>query len=132
MENQLENQLVTVQETTSNIEGKPEVRFYPITTNNQRPNTRQKASETFGSFFDNPGLNHIGQEILLNLDVQSLVKCKRVNKTWMKIIDSPKFWVKWRARMNHIEKVMICKLYRRYILYEKDTKQLQTCRHYAL
>ena len=123
MENQLENQLVTVQETTSNIEGKPEVRFYPI-THDQRPNTRQKSSEKFRLFFDNPGLNHIGLEILLNLDVQSLLKFKRVNKTWMKIIDSPKFWVKWGARMNHIDMVMICKLYSKKVWYEEDMKQL--------
>ena len=135
MENQLENQLVAVQETTSNIQGKPEVRFYPITPN-QRPNTRQKSSESFGSFFDNPGLNHIGQEILLNLDVQSLVKCKRVNKTWMKIIDSPKFWVKWGARL--IQKFygyqlqVTQKVWYEIIKTEKeDTKKLmERCRGY--
>ena len=98
MENQLQNQLVTVQETTSKTKGKPEVKFYPISPY-RRPNTRQKSSELFESFFGNPGLYHIGQEILLNLDVQSLVKCKRVNKTWNKIIDSPNFWIKWGARL---------------------------------
>ena len=95
----MENQIVNVQKPNSNIvEDTPEVRFYSICTK-QRPNTRQKSSEIFRSFFTNPGLDHIGRNILLNLDVQSLVKYKRVNKSWKTIIDSPKFWIKWGSRL---------------------------------
>ena len=128
----MENQVVNVQKTNSNIvEDTPEVRFYSIRTK-LRPNTRQKSSEIFQSFFANPGLDHIGRKILLNLDVKSLVKYKRVNKTWKTIIDSPKFWVKWGARLLQKYGYNDHQFWYKVIETEKeDTKRLITrCRGY--
>ena len=42
----------------------------------------------------NPGLQHISEEIFLNLDNENLLKCQKVNKNWEQIINNPTFWLK--------------------------------------
>ena len=55
----------------------------------------------------NPGLQHIGEEILLNLDKKCLTKkCQNVNDIWESIILQPTFWLKKRiqkglSKQNH-------------------------------
>ena len=46
-----------------------------------------------------PGLQHIAQEILLNLDNESLVNCFKVNRLWKNILNSS-FWMK-KCKMIH-------------------------------
>ena len=38
-------------------------------------------------FFTNPGLNHIGKQILSSLDHQSLLSCQKVSKSWKSLAD---------------------------------------------
>ena len=38
-------------------------------------------------FFTNPGLNHIGKQILTSLDHQSLLSCQKVSKSWKSLAD---------------------------------------------
>ena len=45
-------------------------------------------------FFINPGLSHIGENILMNLDCNSLILCRIVCQTWKIILDNPRFWLK--------------------------------------
>ena len=40
-----------------------------------------------------PGLQHIAEEIFLNLDNESLVNCFKVNRLWKNILNSS-FWMK--------------------------------------
>ena len=43
--------------------------------------------------FKNPGLNHIGTEILLGLDdIEDIIACRLVAKDFQSIIDNPQFW----------------------------------------
>ena len=42
---------------------------------------------------NNPGLQHIGHKILMLLDDQSLLNCKRVSQSWKKFLDNPRFWL---------------------------------------
>ena len=43
----------------------------------------------------NPGLQHIGEEILLNLDRKSLMECRQINASWKNIVNSRMFLIKW-------------------------------------
>ena len=45
-------------------------------------------------FFENPGLQHIGETIFQQLDINSLVQCRRVKKSWKETLDNPRFWLK--------------------------------------
>ena len=42
----------------------------------------------------NPGLQHIAENIFLNLNHVTLLKCQNVNTEWKKILESPFFWLK--------------------------------------
>ena len=42
----------------------------------------------------NTGLQHISEEIFLNLDHKSLLKCFEVNTFWKEILINPMFWLK--------------------------------------
>ena len=42
---------------------------------------------------NNPGLQHIAEEIFWNLDNESLANCVKVNRVWKKILN-PSFWLK--------------------------------------
>ena len=41
-----------------------------------------------------PGLQHITEDILLNLDFKNLKVCQSVNKTFGEILANPIFWLK--------------------------------------
>ena len=44
------------------------------------------------AFFENPGLLHIGLQILEYLDPKSLGNCRLVNRTWCGVITEERFW----------------------------------------
>ena len=41
----------------------------------------------------NPGLVHIGEDILSLLDKKTALDCRLVNKSWHSILNRPKFWL---------------------------------------
>ena len=42
----------------------------------------------------NPGLQHISEKILMNLNHQDLMMCREVNQSWEQILDkNPVFWL---------------------------------------
>ena len=41
-----------------------------------------------------PGLAHISEQILMNLDQRDIKKCKKVNESWKGIMTNPWFWFK--------------------------------------
>ena len=48
---------------------------------------------------NNPCLQHIIENIFLNLNYKDLMACKLVNKSCKQILDNPMFWLKmWRSR----------------------------------
>ena len=44
-------------------------------------------------FSKNPGLVHIGEDILSLLDKKTALDCRLVNKSWNSILNAPKFWL---------------------------------------
>ena len=49
----------------------------------------------------NPGLQHISEEIFLNLDHKSLLNCQKVNHFWENTLnDNPLFWLKKCLRIG--------------------------------
>lgn len=47
----------------------------------------------------NPGLQHITEMILFNLDFEDLKKCQLLNKSFKDILEDPMFWLrKWRTK----------------------------------
>ena len=47
----------------------------------------------------NPGLEHITEMILFNLDFEGLKKCQNLNKSIKKTLEDPMFWLrKWRTQ----------------------------------
>ena len=47
----------------------------------------------------NPGLQHISELILFNLDFEDLQKCQLLNKSFKDILEDPIFWLrKWRTQ----------------------------------
>ena len=47
------------------------------------------------SFLSNPGLDHIGSKIFLNLDFTTLLKLRFVSQSWKCFLDNPRFWLKF-------------------------------------
>ena len=43
---------------------------------------------------NNPGLRHIGYNILMRLDHETLLSCRSVSQSWRKFTDNPRFWLK--------------------------------------
>ena len=64
----------------------------------------------------NPGLQHITEMILFNLDFEDLQKCKLLNKSFKDILEDPMFWLrKWRtqrglSKKNHDDWVKVIQL----------------------
>ena len=48
----------------------------------------------------NQGLQHISEEIFLNLDQPCLMYCQKVNQFWKKILNNPMFWLKKCVKMG--------------------------------
>ena len=47
----------------------------------------------------NPGLEHITEMILFNLNFEGLKKCQNLNKSIKKTLEDPMFWLrKWRTQ----------------------------------
>ena len=44
-------------------------------------------------FLKNPGLVHIGEDILSLLDKKTTLDCRLVNKSWNSVLKRPKFWL---------------------------------------
>ena len=42
----------------------------------------------------NPGLQHISDEIFLNLDRDQILFCQEVNQAWNQLLDNSRFWLK--------------------------------------
>ena len=58
-----------------------------------RKSTRMSFGIMLESFINNPGLQHIAENILQNLDKHSLLKYRLVNSSWKRILDQPIFWL---------------------------------------
>ena len=53
----------------------------------------------------NPGLQHITEMILFNLDFEDLKKCQPLNKSFKDILEDPMFWLrKWRIQRGLTKK----------------------------
>ena len=48
----------------------------------------------FESIFNNPGLQHIAENIFGNLNYEDLEVCRTVNQSCKNILDEPIFWLK--------------------------------------
>ena len=46
------------------------------------------------SIAENPGFQHLVENVFANLDHKSLLECQKVNSTWKSILNNPKFWFK--------------------------------------
>ena len=44
------------------------------------------------ALFENPGLSHVGLQILEYLDPETLANCRLVNWTWCNLITEERFW----------------------------------------
>ena len=51
----------------------------------------------------NQGLQHISEEIFLNLDQKSLTHCENVNQIWAKVLNNPSFWLKKCVKKGLLE-----------------------------
>ena len=43
---------------------------------------------------NNPGLQHLAENIFLNLNYEDLKKCQLINQSASQILDNPMFWIK--------------------------------------
>ena len=46
------------------------------------------------NFFNNPGLQHLAENIFLNLNYADLKKCHLINQSSSQILDNPMFWIR--------------------------------------
>ena len=70
----------------------PESRSNEPIAKRLRKSTRMSFGIMLESFINNPGLQHIAENILQNLDKHSLLKYRLVNSSWKRILDQPIFW----------------------------------------
>ena len=59
---------------------------------------------TLANIINNPGLQHLAEEVFLNLDSEKLEVCGRVNKSCHQILANPMFWLKKFIRRGLSEK----------------------------
>ena len=68
----------------------------------------------------NPGLQHIAEDIFLNLGENSINKCANVNQIAMELVNRPMFWFKKLSQVKLFSKyiepwrALICKLNSKY------------------
>ena len=68
-------------------------------TNNKKPKLASSEIIMMEKIINNPGLQHIIENVFLNLDYKDLMVCQLVNKSCKQILDNPMFWLKmWRMR----------------------------------
>ena len=48
---------------------------------------------TLGNLINNPGLQHVAEEIFGNLNLDSLEACQKVNQSSNQILQNPMFWL---------------------------------------
>ena len=48
----------------------------------------------------NPGLQHIIEQILINQNIESLNECKNVNTYWKNLLENPYLWVKIAVKVS--------------------------------
>ena len=46
------------------------------------------------NIINNPGLQHLAENIFLNLNYEDLKKCKLINQSTKEILENPMFWIK--------------------------------------
>ena len=51
-------------------------------------------SSTMENILNNPGLQHIAENIFLNLNYETLEVCQQINKNSKQILENPMFWLK--------------------------------------
>ena len=62
----------------------------------------EASNSTFEVILSNPGLQHIGENILKHLDIQSVAKCREVSSSFLDLIDGQKFWyIEQIKKMNN-------------------------------
>ena len=54
----------------------------------------KRLEPNLNTIVDNPGFQHIAEDIFKILDKKILVDCRLVNKSWMTILNRPMFWLK--------------------------------------
>ena len=92
--------------------------FQHITKKKMNPNERSNDAETslesqprkkpnLEEIINSPGLQHIAEEMFLNLDFKDIMACTQINKSCKEIVENPIFWLKkWRlqrglSKKNH-------------------------------
>ena len=55
---------------------------------------KKRLEPNLNTIVDNPGFQHIAEDIFKILDKKILVDCRLVNKSWMTILNRPMFWLK--------------------------------------
>ena len=66
-----------------------------------QPNKKPKLAiqSNLEEIINSPGLQHIVEEIFLNLDFEDIQACAQINIPCKKVIENPIFWLKkWRLR----------------------------------
>ena len=59
----------------------------------------KKSAPILEEIINSPGLQHIAEEIFLNLDFNGIMTCQLVNNSCKYIVDKPMFWLKkWKLR----------------------------------
>ena len=46
------------------------------------------------NFINNPGVQHIAENVFLNLNYEKLETCRLVNESCKELLDNPMFWIK--------------------------------------
>ena len=60
-------------------------------------NPKPKLPSIMEEIINSPGLQHIAEEIFLNLDFKGIMTCKLINDSCKEIVDNPMFWLKkWK------------------------------------
>ena len=64
-----------------------------------RPSKKLKSDPIIEKIINTPGLQHIGEKILLNLDFKNIMVFQSTNNSCKEFVDNPMFWLKkWRLR----------------------------------
>ena len=80
-----------------------------LPANNKKPKLVANSEIIMEQIVNNPGLQHIIENIFLNLNYKDLMTCKLVNKSCKQILNNPMFWLKmWRlkrglSKKNHAD-----------------------------
>ena len=63
------------------------------------PSKKLKSASILEEIINTPGLQHIIEETLLNLDFKNIMAFQSINKSCKDFVDNPMFWLKkWRLR----------------------------------